>query len=188
MNSNLFFVFFFFKIGFWRHASCRSLTLGCQLCSRPFVSRFARSGLRKNTVYFVVWWPSGKFYTMTRHDPDLGSRLVKAPRKTTNQNNNQELKGDTSPVWNFCSRSSRGNQWWRREMSTRASCSGVYHRMCFGDQDNHMETAMIQLSECLGWLQSPRWNYSIWQTGHHDKVSIISIIPTVPNNKVTKTK
>ena len=65
---------------------------------------------------------------------------------------------------------------------SQAGCSAVYHRMCFGDQDNHMETAMMELSGRLGWLQSPRWNYSVWQTGHHNKVSIVSIIPTVPNN------
>ena len=43
MNSNLFFHFpFFFQ-------SCHSFTLGCRLCSRPFVSRFARS------------WPTQKY-------------------------------------------------------------------------------------------------------------------------------
>ena len=33
---------------------------------------------------------------------------------------------------------------------SQAGRFAVYHRMCFGDQDNHMETAMMQLSGRLG--------------------------------------
>ena len=95
---------------------------------------------------------------MTRHYPDLGSRLVEPsfPSGATNQKHYPDLGSDTSSVWNFCARFSdvisRGNQWWRRKcrLFSQAGCSAVYHRMCFGDQDNHMETAMMELSGRLG--------------------------------------
>ena len=42
-------------------------------------------------------------------------------RGTTNQKYDPDVDIDRSSVWNFCARfsdvTSRGNQWWRREMS-----------------------------------------------------------------------
>ena len=56
-----------------------------------------------------------KFYTDDDHFPDVGS----AP---TNRKHYPNLSSDASSVWNLCTRFSnvisRGNQWWRRKMST----------------------------------------------------------------------
>ena len=53
------------------------------------------------------------------------------PRGTTNQNHYSDLGSDASSVWNFCARFSdvisRGNQWWRRQMSAVFS---VYFAIC----------------------------------------------------------
>ena len=53
------------------------------------------------------------------------------PRYTTNQNHYSDLGSDASSVWNFCARFSdvisRGNQWWRRQMSAVFS---VYFAIC----------------------------------------------------------
>ena len=61
---------------------------------------------------------------MTRHYPDLvGFWLVESNflRGTANQKHYPDLGSDTSSIRNFCTRFSdvisRGNQWWRREMS-----------------------------------------------------------------------
>ena len=47
--------------------------------------------------------------------------LIGESKFLTNQNYYPDLGSDTSSVWNFCVRFSdvisRGNQWWRREMS-----------------------------------------------------------------------
>ena len=86
-----------------------------------------RAFLAYAKIRFVLWSEdrlAEKFYTMTRHYPDLGSRLVEPsfPSGATNQKHYPDLGSDTSSVWIFCARFSnlvsRGNRWWRREMST----------------------------------------------------------------------
>ena len=58
---------------------------------------------------------------MTHHCPDLVVRLIGWKFASTNQKYYPDLSSDASSVWNFCVRFSdvisRGNQWWRREMS-----------------------------------------------------------------------
>ena len=63
---------------------------------------------------------------MTCHNLDLVSTCDWLCRvgdlHQTNQKHYQDLGSNTSSVWNFCARFSdvisRGNQWWRREMSS----------------------------------------------------------------------
>ena len=120
MNSNLFFHFLFFFSKLSQFYS--------QLSPLLQTFRFTvRAFLAYAKIRFVLWSEdrlAEKFYTMTRHYPDLGSRLVESsfPRGATNQKHYPDLGSDTSSVWNFCARFSdvisRGNQWWRREMST----------------------------------------------------------------------
>ena len=95
---------------------------------------------------------------MTRHYPDLGSRLVEPsfPRGATNQKHYPDLGSDTSSVWIFYSRSSdvisreTSGDVAKCRLFSQAGRFAVYHRMCFGDQDNRMETAMMELSGRLG--------------------------------------
>ena len=66
-----------------------------------------------------------KFYTDDASLPRSGYCFWRVethlPLGTTNQKHYPDLGNDTSSVWNFCARFSdvisRGNCWWRREMS-----------------------------------------------------------------------
>ena len=69
---------------------------------------------------------------MTCHYPNLGSASAvmkkNSLRGKTNQGHYSDLVSDTSSVWNFFARSSsdvisRGNQWWRCQISTVSSTS-----------------------------------------------------------------
>ena len=76
----------------------------------------------KIEVVLLIGW--NKFYTSQKHYPDLGS--------------------DASSVWNFCARFSdvisRGNHWWRREMSAAFSQANLFEVGKEGGTQTHYKS------------------------------------------------
>ena len=95
---------------------------------------------------------------MTRHYPDLGSRLVDQVSLTARPIRStiqiwvvtHHQYGISALVYQTLFRGETSGDVAKCRLFSRASRFAVYHRMCFGDQDNHMETAMMQLSGRLG--------------------------------------
>ena len=95
---------------------------------------------------------------MTRHYPDLGSRLVDQvslaarPIRSTTQIwvVTRHQYGFSALVSQTLFRGETSGDVAKFRLFSQAGRFAVYHRMCFGDQDNHMETAMMELSGRLG--------------------------------------